>query len=159
MSITKEKLEIWAHIAEIVAAIGVIVSVLYLAAEISEGTATLKAQTHFNVLTASNEPLSQILSDESLAKIVVAGQRDPDALSDTDWYRFSIYNFLAFNVWEYTYYLDQSGSTPHELWIGLDAYMRDNLLSWPGIRRFWEESESAYAEPFHGYVEAVLEGA
>jgi hypothetical protein len=128
METTKDKLETWALIAEIVAALGVIVSVIYLAVQIGEGTATLRAQTHHNLLSMANASFEHALADEKLAEIVAKGLAKPDSLSEAEWYRFSLYQLLAFNAWEYGYY--------------------------PGLRRFWKEYHHAFAEPFHSYVNA-----
>jgi hypothetical protein len=154
METAKNKLEIWALIAEIVAAVGVIVSVIYLAVEIGEGTATLRAQTHHNLLSMANASFEHALEDEKLAEIVARGMAEPDSLSEAEWYRFSLYQLLAFNAWEYGYYLNAARSTPPELWEGLDAYYRELVESRSGLRRFWKEYHHAFAEPFHSYVNA-----
>jgi hypothetical protein len=102
----------------------------------------------------ANASFEHVLADEKLAEIVTKGLAKPDSLSEAEWYRFSLYQLLSFNAWEYGYYLNAAGSTPPELWEGLDAYYRELVESHSGLRRFWKDYHHAYAEPFHSYVNA-----
>ncbi len=121
MKLDKATLEIWGVVAEIVAALGVIVSVVYLAIQIGEGTTALQMQMHHYQLENVNAPIEHAIADEGLAEIITVGVEDPDALSKPDWYRFCLFQLLAFNSWEYGYHLHSKGVTPEEIWEGVDA--------------------------------------
>ena len=153
MSQLKDKLETVALAAEITAAVGVIVSVIYLATQVSGNTNALRSQSHDSLLTQFNSTLVMRVVDPELAEMVHRGDRDPDALSPEEWDRYVNFNIIAANSWEYGYYLNQDGSVPPSLWEGGNAYFVESARTDPGFRRFWAEYNSIYAEPFHSYAD------
>lgn len=152
MATLKDRLEIAALAAEITAALGVIVSVIYLAAQVGDNTVALRAQSHSNALVQFNTTNAMLVQDPELAEIYDRGLASPDTLSSVEWTRLGIYLLIAVNAWEYTYYLHEDGSIPEQLWDGGNAYYV-YLATTPGLRRFWAENGFAYAEPFHSYAD------
>lgn len=155
----RERIELCALLAEIVGAVAVVISVVYLAMQISDNTSELQSQGHFHALSLAQRPLELLIADRELAHIIEAGYSAPDELSPTDWHRFSMYQVMAFNAWEYLYYANQSGSIPGNLWAGADAYYRELIRVRPALRRFWNEFEHSYDEPFKAYVDEAFEPA
>lgn len=153
----KERLEIAASIAEIAAALGVIVSLVYLATEISGNTNALRAQAHDNLLNQFNQPIYMTIEDPELGTIVRRGNADPESLTDDEWTRYRDYLLVAFNAWEYGYYLDQDGSVPRSLWEGGNAFFSDYAATKPGAKKFWKELGFVFAEPFHSYAARYFE--
>jgi hypothetical protein len=51
------KLEKWALIAEIGGALAVVLSVIYLAVEVSDNTRILRSQAHYNALELTQRPI------------------------------------------------------------------------------------------------------
>lgn len=152
----RERIEIFALLAEIVGALAVVVSVIYLAMEISDNTSELQSQGHFHALSLAQRPLELLIADRELADIVEAGYTAPEQLSATDWHRFSMYQIMAFNAWEYLYYANRSGSIPKNLWAGADAYYRELIRKKPALQRFWSDYEHSFDEPFNSYVDETF---
>ena len=155
----KERIEAAALVAEIVGAIAVVISVIYLAVQIADSNKELKSQTHFNALTLGQRPLELELETGELASIINRGYADPGQLTEDEWYRFTQYQVIAINAWEYYYYEKNKGTLPSELWIGANAYYENHIKTKPGLRRFWQENRHIYAEPFHSYVENIFDSA
>lgn len=153
----RERIELCALLAEIVGALAVVVSVVYLALQISDNTSELQSQGHFHALSLAQRPLELLIADRDLAALIEAGYTAPQELSATDWHRFSMYQVMAFNAWEYLYYAHEAGSIPENLWAGADAYYRELIRTRPALRRFWNEFEHAFDDPFRGYVDRAFE--
>ncbi len=159
MQTKKERMETAALVAEIVGAIAVVISVIYLAAQIAESNKELRSQTHFNALTLGQRPLEIELEIGDLASIINRGYADSGQLTEDEWYRFTQYQVIAINAWEYYYYEKNKGTLPPELWIGANAYYENHIKTKPGLRRFWQENRHIYAEPFRSYVENTIDSA
>ena len=157
MVIAKERIEYSALVAEIVAALGVIISVVYLAIQVGDSNNELRAQTHYNANIMVNRTLELLVSDEGLAEIVTKAAESKSGLSKAEWERFTQYELMIFNGWEYSYYLNESSSIPPQLWIGQDSYMNEQVRTRPGLKTFWDEYQHAYAEPFRSYVESQFQ--
>ena len=151
-TVPKTTLEYWALIAEIAGAIAVVVSVIYLAAQIGANTKVLRSQAHFNALTLAQRPFEMVIENEGLSKILNVGFATPQTLSPDEWTRCSYYMFMQFNAWEYLYYQHRDDSIPKELWVGADASFKQLIETKAGYTRFWSEWETAFDEPFHSYV-------
>lgn len=152
MASLKDRLEITALVAEITAALGVIISVIYLAAQVGDNSAALRSQSYANALSQFNTTNGMLVADPLLADIYERGLADAYALTPAEWTRLSTYLLIAFNTWEYVYYLREDGSVPEQLWEGGNAYFAE-LAASSSFDRFWQETKFAYAEPFHSYVD------
>lgn len=155
----RERIELGALLAEIVGAVAVVISVIYLAMQISDNTSELQSQGHFHALSLAQRPLELLIANRELAFIIEAGYASPERLSPTDWYRFSMYQVMAFNAWEFLYYAHRSASIPGNLWAGADAYYRELIGTKPALRRFWDDHEHMFDEPFRTYVEGAFQAA
>lgn len=155
----RERIELGALLAEIVGAVAVVISVAYLAKQISDNTSELQSQGHYHALSLAQRPLELLIADPELAGIIEAGYSAPRRLSPADWHRFAMYQTMAFNAWEFLYYANRSGSIPENLWVGADAYYRELVRSQPALQQYWSEYEHIFDEPFHLYVEGVFEHA
>ena len=153
---TKSRLESWALIAEIASAVALVVTVIYLARQITDNTRLLRSQAHYNALTLAQRPLEIIVENESLAGAVAQCDADPDAVAAASWERCLNYYFMQFNAWEYMYYQNRDDSIPPELWLGADAYFKTLVETKPGYVRFWAETASAFDEPFRSYADQEL---
>lgn len=130
--LTKPTLATWALIAEIASAVALVVSVVYLARQITDNTRLLRSQAHFNALTLAQRPLEIMVENESLAGAVIQCDANPDAVAAASCERCLNYYFMQFNAWEYMYYQNRDESIPRELWNGADAYFKILVETKPG---------------------------
>lgn len=148
----KIKLEVCARIAEIVGAIAVVVSVIYLAVQIKDNTRLLRSQAHFNALSLGQRPIEFLIDNDTLAAILVQCNTDLDHTPPVALERCLNYYFLELNAWEYMYYQNLDGSIPHEFWVGADAFFKSLMVTKPGYRRTWQDFHFGFDEPFHSYA-------
>jgi len=154
--VQRTTLERWALIAEIVGAIAVVISVIYLGLQIGENTKVLRSQSHYNALSLAQRPFEMMVENSGLASVINQCYATPDVLSADDWTRCSNYVFMQINAWEYMYYQHDDEAIPPQLWVGADAYFKGLVATRPGVRRFWQENESSFDEPFRSYVQREL---
>jgi len=156
MALTKDKIEYYALVAEIAGALGVIVSVIYLAVQVGDGNNELRSQNHHNALTLAQRPMEMLIADKELAKLKVSARKNPSDLSETDIERLVHYDFLLFNSWEFGFYQNRQGNIPPELWVGHDGWMRGEVKSNPSFEVSWRSLEHSFATPFRNYVNEVF---
>ncbi len=150
------KLERWALIAEIGGAVAVVLSVIYLAVQVSDNNRLLRSQAHYNGLELSQRPIEMLVDNERLAEIIVECDVDPSTVNSVDWERCAYYYLILFNGWEYLYYQNIDGSIPPQLFRGADAIFKEFVRTKPGYERFWSEFEVAFDEPFRSYIDAAF---
>ena len=157
--IAKERIEYWALLAEVVGAIGVIISVIYLAVQVGASTTEMQAQTQYNALRLAQQSVEMQIVNTDLGELVTRGSRSADGLSAAEWERLAGYYFLMFNAWEYTYLLSRSDTVSPDFWQAHDGYMRSEILRKPTMKKFWTEWQSSYSDVFRGYADEILETA
>ena len=153
----KSRLESFARIAETAAAIAVVISVIYLALQITANTKLLRSQAHFNALSLGQRPMEFMIESDTLGGIVAQCDADPDRAPPVAWSRCLNYYFLEINAWEYIYYQHLDGSIPQEYWVGADAYFKSQMEKKPAYRRAWHEFQYSFDEPFRSFANAEYE--
>jgi len=148
------KLERAVQIGELLTGIAVMVSVIFLAVQLSDNNRLLRSQTHFNALEVSQRPMELLLENDTLAVLMHQCDIDPGSIPVGSWSRCAAYYFMTLNAWEYTFYQYRDDAVPFELWVGLDNAMSYEVKSKAGMARFWTEMSGAFGEPFRSYVDA-----
>jgi len=154
--IAKDRIEYWALLAEVAGAIGVIISVIYLAVQVGDSTTEMQAQTHYNTLRLAQLSVEMQIADPGLGELVTRGSRSADGLSPTELDRLNSVYFLMFNAWEYSYLLSSSDTVSPELWQAHDGYMRSEIPRKPTMKNFWAENQSSYSDEFRTYVDETF---
>jgi len=150
-------LERAALIAEVLGGFAVVVSVIYLALQISDNNRLLRSQSHYNALEVLQRPFEIMLENADLAEILQQCNDDPYDVSDVIWSRCTNYIFMQANGWEYTYYQNLDDAVPPSLWVGVDGYFNNEARTKAGWVRFWAETEAGFGEPFRSYLENHIE--
>lgn len=153
MASKRTALENAALIAEVIGGIAVVVSVLYLALQISDNTRILRSQTHYSALDALQRPFEMMLESDSLAEQLVLCGDAPYEVSEAIWARCHNYYFMQVNGWEYTYYQELEEALPPSFWPGVDGYMSNQARTNSGWVRFWEETADGFGQPSRSYIE------
>ena len=149
------KLERWALFAEIAGAFAVVMSVAYLALQVSDSNRLLRSQAHYNALELGQRPLELLVENENLATVMADCNSNPESVDPVSWSRCRALYFMEFNSWEYFYYQYADNSIPAQLWRGADAHFKQQVLTNLGYARFWAEGQIAFDEPFRSYVATI----
>lgn len=88
-------------IADILAAAGVLISLLYLGIQVADNNKFLRSQAHYNALELNISPLVAVISDGELAELLVRCDRGIADLTEGQIRQCEFYYFVLFNIWEY----------------------------------------------------------
>jgi len=76
------KLSEWANVAEIVASVVIVASLVYVGLEVNQNTRALQNESYQFVLTALREGNDLLVTDADFYRIFVTGEDSPSELSD-----------------------------------------------------------------------------
>lgn len=152
----KMNLQNLAHIAEIIGGVAVLVSLIYLAVQLSDNNKLLRSQAHFNALELTQEPLMLTVENADLAEIIVKCDSAEGGLPQSMLNRCHNFYFIQYNGWEYLYYQNIDESIPPEIWMGADSYYREEISQKEGYVEFWRKYKVAFADPFRSYVDELF---
>jgi len=139
-------------VSQIISAVAILGSLIFLAVQVRGNTQELRSQSYFNGLTHGQRPFELMIQDPALIRIVNLGYMSPDSLDGDERERFRLHTFMLFNAWEYFFYQHRDGAIAKQLFLGTDAHIRMLLKKKPGLAGFWTEYRVAYEEPFLSYV-------
>ena len=93
-----------AAIGEIVGALGVILTLAYLAVQVRRNTEEMRSGQTQDLITANSEANYYLASDSGIGDIVQTGMFDRENLSDSDRFRFNVFWFAAYNRFDFAYH-------------------------------------------------------
>ena len=145
-----------AAVAELIGAVAVVLSLLYLAAQIRQSTRTMRSaafQSTIGFATAFAESLSR---DPDLAAVFLAGISDYSSLNETDRLRFHFQMISMLRRYENMHYQSRMGLLHDEQWEGLRESLHHIIVN-PGATAWWKENARLFNIDFGSFVDRRLE--
>jgi hypothetical protein len=142
-------------LSQLVAAIGLIPSVVYLAIQ---ARAQNKAhhRASLDMLTTQWGDLIRTVNDsDDFGRIYLDGLASFDAMAPVPRIRFGAYLLRVFRYWEAMYFHFEDGTLHPSSWKALEAQMAD-IIAYAGVQEWWRTRRHWYTEEFRGVIGAVI---
>lgn len=141
------------NVGEVVGAVAVVISLVYLASQLRHSTQTVRAATHQSIVAAAAACNATISTHKELARIFRIGSEDPESLDEDERVQFAFLCSQLFDIFENLYLQRSYETLDDDFWLPRSrAYL--GLLLLPGIRRCWNERKDDYSGSFLRWVEA-----
>ena len=140
--------------AEIVGALGVLASLIYLAIQIRQNTTWLRQQAFQLSTNEVRQWAMQFSSSADSAEIFLRGQRDQGSLDQTERFRFTMMIFEICSVW--ATYQEHSD----EDLLGLQDSAEKTISLWieqGWFRDWWGSNEFMFSVAFKRFVKGLLD--
>lgn len=142
-------------IGEIAGAIGVIVTLVYLAMQLRQNTRASQIAAVQNSMENSARFSELLSTDDELARTLFLGLSDPEDLSATEMRRFvSILNVFMRRE-SVAYYLYREGTMPQKLWDARVATFT-GALNQPGLKVYLESASESLPTEFREFIEKIV---
>lgn len=138
----------------IIAAVGVIISLLIVAWQIRLNTAAMHADANLSMTTIANETL--FWNDPEFADLAVRGAEDLSSLDQVERLRYTQYWLAFFNAWEQGFIMNREGLMLDGQWHAWDAGMFSGVNA--GARTIWSEVARYYSAGFQDHVKEKFRG-
>lgn len=136
-------------IGQIVGAIAVVISLIYLAREIRSNARSARMAS----VGTLNEWLRQLAEHPHLAELWHSGIRDYRSVEGADRTSFNAFLLGLFRIFEEMYYQQLDGHLDPRLWHEVETPMRHMIIRFPGIRAWWHQFTSWFGdEKFANYI-------
>jgi hypothetical protein len=145
-------LEDLGNIGEFVAAVAVVVSLIYLALQIRQNTRSVASSTYQGIRHMVQEMELLLASDPELNRIWTIGRREPDSLDDEQWSRFSTLALTFYRTFENAYFERQKKVFDDQTYRPWEVFSLQ-LSAEPGLLRWWKRHSNLLTDEFQRYVE------
>lgn len=135
------------------AAIAVVLSVVYLALQVRRNTQAMYSQAHHLTTIALADTAATIASSNELSRIYRLGLASPDQLSEDEFFRFAAIGTSQFRTFENLFFQHRSGLVTEDFW----SAHRENILWFyhtPGMQMWWQDKRLSYSKGFREFLEA-----
>ncbi len=148
------KLKNWALIAEILSAVAVVLSLIFVGFEVRQNSRT-QVQTATQAALRDFTSASRLFSaNNEIACIYLRGNQDYESLSDVEKFRYSSHLLHNFRAVQEMHSLLQEGAIDFDAWRSLDSISRETLHR-PGVQQWLSTRRQWFTDEFQVYLEEV----
>ena len=140
-------------IGEVLGAVGVILTLGYLAIQIRQNTRALRAASIDSTTQIANGIRSDLFSNPEITAIYANGLGDVDALNKLERERFRL--LMTNALWALWNAYNQAKLGDSQSWEAQKPMMR-RFLSQPGGQWYWQTYREEFAQDFQAEVDAAL---
>ena len=149
-------LESLASLGEIVGAIAVVVSLVYLAVQVRQSTRAQRIENSSRILDRTAAMQGALSRDPAMSVLFSKGISDPSNLTPQERIQFTWAMYEFFGALEFMFIAARENSIPEEIWQRWSAAAAW-WLTFPGVQAWWEVRPIPFAEGFSTYVESLLD--
>jgi hypothetical protein len=142
-------------LAEIIGAVGVIASLLFLALQIRQNSKVVAANTFQSISSTSADVSIRIAENEDLARLLRLALTDSDSLDNDEQMRVEMLWRGAFRNYEHYYYQYVAGTLDPDVWSGYLETMLSMLDSAYG-QAWWEKHQAAFGRKFGSFLTGAI---
>ncbi len=143
-------------LADSLGAIGVVVSLVYVAIEIRRNTRTMRGATHEVSIEHANSVILSMGTSPVLAGIVLRGCQDFTSLSKEERLQFGCYWQAAFIGTEGSHLQYTRGNLDENVWQRDISVLRPWLQT-PGVQIWWERNPVVFTPEFSAIVQSEMD--
>lgn len=144
-------------IADVLTAGAVVVSLLYVAAQVKASTRQARQDAGRDLAARVSDISLAVASDPELGRLLVQGGADPEVLSPGDQARFRGLMNSLFRGIEQQYLLRREGALDDESWGAVERMIQD-WMALPGLQIYFRDRGDWYTTGFLEYVTRAAEG-
>jgi len=149
-------LESLASLGEIVGAIAVVVSLLYLAVQVRQNTRAQRLENASRILDRTASMQGALSRDSAMSVLFSKGVSDPSKLTPQERIQFTWAMYEFFGALEFMYLAANENSIPEEIWQRWSSAAAW-WLTFPGVQAWWNARPIPFADSFSSYIESLLD--
>ena len=146
--------ELLGNYGEFVGAIAVVVTLVYLVAQIKHSTKATRAASHHAITDSLNVGNIAQAQDPELAQIFLSGCEDRSTLTAVERQRFDMLMLSYFHALDSLFYSAQIGTGEMDLLKAEEPGIAQ-LVKSPGVSDWWENNPYGFSVPFRKWVEGL----
>lgn len=143
-----------AALGEIIAAVAVVISLIYLSFQIRGQNAEAHAAGMHAVSQGFRDSIGSLAENPHVARIWIKSNKDPASLTDEELVQMFAVAQRNFRVWEEAFRLHRSGRLDEEIWDGITKQYV-SFLAHRGFRYVWKFRGQYYSQEFRLFVDSL----
>ena len=147
-----ETINVW---AQLIASIGVIVSLFYVAAQVRQNTRSSRAIVVDSLARSMHDLAIEMAQNDQLLTTATM-LKDWSNASEMERARYASFMLGYFKLFENGWFQMRQGTLERDQWEGYDAFLRSVWVV-PTVKTWWSMRRTFFAPGFRNYVENLEE--
>jgi hypothetical protein len=142
-------------IAEVIGAVAIVVSLIYVGIQVSDSALATRSATASDTSAAMSRWYVDVGSDPEATRVLLDGMTNPETLSREETAQFIYMIHGLFLHYQNAYYVAEQGT--------LDIELRDFLINTlvgvreqPGFRMYWSQRREIFKPSFRAFIDDLL---
>ena len=148
----KNKLQEYALVAEIISAIAIVVSLIFVGIEVNRNTEIAKASTYQSMIELSHDSITTLATNRELYELLLLSQSDQEQLDPVDRARIGTWTRGSWRAKENAFIQNFRGVIGESEWSGYRAFMCTGTLD-----SSWERHKIHLSPDFVSFIESCME--
>lgn len=148
----KIKLKQWASFAEIIGALAVVISLVYVGVQVNDNAGAVRSASANDANVALQAFYLQIGEDPETSSTFYRGLTSEQSLTKDEEYQFLMLTHGAFLGFQNMYLLAEEGTIDEELLDTIRTTI-DSIDRLPGLKRYWRQRRSYLHAGFADWVD------
>ena len=148
-------LQYLANLGEVVGAVVVILSLIYLAIQVRQNTQAQRTENYSRALDRLASMQSMLSQDGDTSAIFSKAVVDTSKLTPQERLRFTWSMYEAFGAFEFMFLASRTDAIPNEVWERWSSGVAW-WLSFPGVQTWWRARPGPFTESFTAFVECLI---
>lgn len=141
-------------VAQIVSAIAVIASLVFVGFQLRSAAAAIRASSSQAHSSSYTQLVASIIDNADFAKIWATGINDPNALREEEWVRFVAYSSALFRLYESSRVQWEHGRLDDEHWHTIQRQAA-SFSHLPGVKAAWRVRGHWFTPSFRSWFEGL----
>lgn len=149
-----ERIQKWAHVAEIAGAIAVVLSLLYVGFQVSENTEAQQSETEMSLFTLGAD-WDSWYQDVQFVAVVGKANNDIESLTKVEMLQFEKHVLMGLNLWSYALNSYERQHINEEGWQASNNFFTNELKKsgWVAIYR---NNQDGYPNGFQLHLQTLV---
>src|SRR5436190_14776123 len=138
---------------QLIASIGVIVSLFYVAAQVWQNTRSSRAIVVDSLARSMHDLAFEMAQNDQLLTTATM-LKDWASATELERARYASFMLAYFKLFENGWFQMRNGMLERDQWAGYDAFLRTVWVQ-PAVKTWWSMRRTFFAPGFRAYVEAL----
>lgn len=141
--------------AEIVSAVGLVISLVYVGIQVTDNTSAMRSETASNASTEFIDWYTHLSGDPELMEVWLRGVTSPETLDEKQSLRFVFLVHIIMLQFQNNYYLVEEGTLDKKMLSAINNTLA-TIRGTPGFEMYWSLRRDLLYPEFHVFVEQLM---
>jgi hypothetical protein len=153
--INMDTIQALGSLGEFVGALAVVISLIYLAQQMSQNTTSVRAASFNSMVQNSIRLLEHAFTDREFADFLHRAQRDPASLSAAERVRWDAYMTAVYRHFGNLVYQYRVGALDQQMWESYERTLREHLRT-PSWGEWFQAHRGVFSDALQRHVDNLL---